>query len=165
MTRMDGAHVPPHAALTYQLLVAQVHGQVAQGSGCSFHHTLAVVAQEVGDGGEPLLLAQCRTDAAPVLWGRGTAHRVTRAGTAPPLRGTPPGAFPPPSSWEPRVLASPTVRLQRSHSCPKAPPQQASQAASQMVFPTTSKECMSRICAAAPILIPCPQHTEGKEWQ
>lgn len=47
-----------HAALTNQLLVAQVHGQVAQGPGRRFHHALAVVRQEVGDGGEPLLLAQ-----------------------------------------------------------------------------------------------------------
>lgn len=46
------------ATLTDELLVAQVHGQVAQGPGRRFHHALAVVGQEVGDGGEPLLLAQ-----------------------------------------------------------------------------------------------------------
>lgn len=44
--------------LTDQLLVAQVHGQVAQGPRCRFDHALAVVGQEVSDGGEPLLLAQ-----------------------------------------------------------------------------------------------------------
>lgn len=45
-------------ALTYQLFVTQVDSQVAQGSGCCFHHSLAVVGQEVSNGRESLLLAQ-----------------------------------------------------------------------------------------------------------